>query len=107
MFNGYKWQGRILEVRGDRGFVDNAIHHDTTTLDSSATATMSPKTDEKPLMDEKVDWIKFVYHMNSLFILYKNSWLHHHYQQLLRLLRSSQLKFQMKMNSANSCLLEM
>lgn len=54
MFNGYKWQGRILEVRGDRGFVDNATHQDTTTLDSSTAATMSPKTGKEPLMDEKL-----------------------------------------------------
>jgi hypothetical protein len=107
MFNGYKWQGRILEVRGDRGFVDNAIHQDTTTLDSLTATTMSPKTGKEPLVDEKVDLIKFVNYINSLFILYKNSWLHHHYQQLLYLLRSSKLKFQRKMKFANSCLLEM
>lgn len=23
MFNNYKWQGRIIEVRGDRGFIDS------------------------------------------------------------------------------------
>lgn len=28
MFNNYKWQGRILEVRGDRGFVENKNHND-------------------------------------------------------------------------------
>lgn len=27
MFNNYKWQGRILEVRGDRGFVENSKNH--------------------------------------------------------------------------------
>lgn len=58
MFNGYKWLGRILEVRGDRGFVDHAQQQDIA-LDSSATttataATMSPKTEKGSVLEEQV-----------------------------------------------------
>lgn len=58
MFNGYKWLGRILEVRGDRGFVDYAQQQDTA-LDPSATtttpvATMSPKAEKGSVLEEQV-----------------------------------------------------
>ncbi|CAO3632196.1 unnamed protein product [Mucor fragilis] len=58
MFNGYKWLGRILEVRGDRGFVDHAQQQDIA-LDSSATttataATMSPKTEKGSVLEEQL-----------------------------------------------------
>lgn len=58
MFNGYKWLGRILEVRGDRGFVDHVQQQDTA-MDSSTTAamtvaTMSPKTERGSVVEEQV-----------------------------------------------------
>lgn len=58
MFNGYKWLGRILEVREDRGFVDHAQHQDTAAESSTTTATtaatMSPKIDKGSVIEEQV-----------------------------------------------------
>ncbi|KAL7335401.1 hypothetical protein PS15p_200880 [Mucor circinelloides] len=58
MFNGYKWLGRILEVREDRGFVDHAQHQDTaaesSTTTATAAATMSPKIDKGSVVEEQL-----------------------------------------------------
>lgn len=40
MFNGYKWQGRALEVRGDRSFVDT---------EEETGKTILKDTDEEPV----------------------------------------------------------
>ncbi|KAL9541756.1 hypothetical protein MBANPS3_008949 [Mucor bainieri] len=58
MFNGYKWLGRILEVREDRGFVDHIQRQDTavdssTTTTTTTVATMSPKTEKEPSLVEE------------------------------------------------------
>ncbi|GAN01676.1 RNA-binding domain-containing protein [Mucor ambiguus] len=58
MFNGYKWLGRILEVRGDRGFVDHAQQQDTAVDSSTVTrttvATTSPKTEKESVVGEQL-----------------------------------------------------
>lgn len=49
MFHNYAWQGRILEVREDRGYIDNEIHscnygHTIHHYGNNTTKTTQPNT---------------------------------------------------------------
>ncbi|KAK4517974.1 uncharacterized protein ATC70_001323 [Mucor velutinosus] len=58
MFNGYKWLGRILEVRGDRGFVDHTQQQvaavDSSTTTATTVTTMSPKAEKGSMVEEQL-----------------------------------------------------
>lgn len=57
MFNGYKWQGRVLEVRGDRSFFDNEIQEKSskTILKRTTTEDNNNKIDFENLATNRQD----------------------------------------------------